>query len=108
MTLAPNIHLFFFRQKSLFAHSFTLWEQQTVFTPHSLENYSSPASFHLDPRLSLLGSLSLSLTLSLSLSLSLLTRWNKTRSPEEAAPVIRLKWAEKMEAIIWYWTDWII
>lgn len=68
---------------SLFARSFTLWEQQTGLHSRSLENYSSPASFHHDPRLSLLG------------SLSLLTRWNETQSPEEAVPVIRLKWAKK-------------
>lgn len=87
-THTPTIHIALSRHKKtpcLFARSFTLWEQQTVFTPHSLENYLSPASFHPDPRLSLLG----------SLSLSFLTRWNETRSPEEAAPVIRLKWAEK-------------
>lgn len=89
VTLAPTTHLFFFRQKkkkkllSLFARSFTLWEQQTGLHSRSLENYSSPASFHHDPRLSLLG------------SLSLLTRWNETQSPEEAVPVIRLKWAKK-------------
>lgn len=65
MILAPNIHLFSFRQKCSLACLPTRshCENNKVFTPHSLENYSSPASFHPDPRLSLLGSLSLSLSL---------------------------------------------
>lgn len=65
-TNTPTIHdVLSWHKKNppcLFARSFTLWEQPTVFTPHSLENYLSPASFHPDPRLSLLGSLSLSLS----------------------------------------------
>lgn len=37
-----------------------------------------------------------------------LTRWDDAHAPEVAVWAIRLKQAEKLGEIIWYWRDWII